>query len=276
MKVVKTNQDLIVGRKYLTRTKPILLQNGTYSKPVIEIQHIGEEVGRRYVGNGRFWAYDEHDGFISWNDNQRLEAEAKAMNLPVSEMIVIPSDYEVNSQALERWDMIGPIPEINEGILHLLFEHPELSELFERPISLHPDGNIAVLIDSVDDEWHLLTDKEDAIAISNYLAGQKEDSIKWVEEIDNLPDQFPVSNVIDNVDESGFVTTESCGDKVGKRIRLTEKKHNQFGYYNEGAVLTIHQLVDPTGYIAGVVNPNNPDNRQNLVNVGFDGFEFVD
>lgn len=266
MKVVKTNQDLIVGRKYLCRTRPIKLQNGSYSKPEIEIYRVGEEQGRRYVGPHRFWAYDKHDAIISWAGEQRLNAEAKAMNLPVSEMIVIDSDYEVNSQAMERWDMIGPIPEVKEGLLHLLFDHPEILPFLEGTVSINHDGAVNVFMKSIE------TDTE------GFMPAVIKEKVFTISDEVSLND-FIISNhlvPVEDVDESGFVTTESCGSKIGKQIRLTEKKHNQFGYYNEGAVLTIHQLVDPTGYIAGVVNPNNPYNRQNLVNVGFDGFEFVD
>jgi hypothetical protein len=88
-------------------------------------------------------------------------------------------------------------------------------------------------------------------------------------------------------DKYGFVTTTLCGDKLGKQVRLTEKKHNQFGYYKEGSILTIADFHEKHGYCAGVLTDVKHEYPisdlysvrpvyETIVTIGWSGFDFID
>ncbi len=398
MQRITANQQLEEGRKYLCRGKQPYT-NGTFGKPRIESVSFNREGGgyrlRQLGGN---WAYDAVDSIISYDGRLRIanlagvtynDVEKAIRDKPFQDQYfnipVEAKDYAVSSQALEQWDVIGPIPEVNIVVLNALFEHPELIEVFNKDILIHPNGGVAVIVNDVNvftrEQWEPINDeleirialdiiKENstpirlsqeqlATAPQVWNGGEPEIQHMPMDEgrlppllADNLDKEFiaslgrlehlqltpdtnpnnePEIEVIgtcgrchkemafnvprlgeaggfihkdtgnfeclsDDInpptgpagpDEHGFVTTESCGDKVYKQIRLTEKKHNQFGYYNEGAILIISEFDEKLGYCAGIVEgvkTNYPITSagsikpvfRNIVNIGFDGFEFVD
>lgn len=273
MKRVTTNQDLIVGRRYLTRDIPVLLFNGSYSKPEIKIQYIGEDSGRRYVGKHKMWAYDRHDGIISWNGKQRLEAEAKAMNLPVSEMSVIPEDYEVNSQALERWEMIGPIPDVKEGLLHSLFDYPDFLKCFNRAILLNCNGDLGLQLDPEEDVFAAISSIEDIKLFfdNDPSEADVETTNPNCENIEVPMAQSAMNNKPqfqkDMLPESMFIRYNPQ-EMIGKYVRLTENKYGQVGYFPKGSILLVAGFRD--GFLL------KEEKSELVINGVDDGFEFID
>lgn len=273
MKLVKTNQDLIVGRKYLCRTKPIKVQNGSFTTPELSILHVGEDQGRRYVGPSKFWAYDQHDGILSYDGQQRIKKVAEeTLNNSVE---ILDSDYEVNSQAIERWDMIGPIPEIQEGLLNNLFDYPFLLKAFENPISLHPNGDVALYIpegieNCSDDGWYLISDKDSARELNAELAANEEidnyisgGEIPMVQSAMNNKPQFQK----DMLPVSMFIRYNPQ-EMIGKYVRLTENKYTQLGYFPKGTILLIAEFND--GFLL-------KEEKSEIVIIGVDdGFEFIE
>lgn len=424
MQVITSNQQLENNRKYLCRNKRPF-ESGGYSKPELKRVDMSRECsGYPLRRLGGFWAYDKADKIISYDGMLRIAISADRTYADVEKAIsekpfqdqyygvqVEDADYTDSSQALDQWDVIGPIPEIREEVLHALFEYPLLIELFNRPVSLQPDGDISVLINEGDEitheVWHSISDQEDLKEVITILEDQEKPfklnpeqmvaapevwsgdklacSICSEEIILNVPrlgsnggfvhkdtgkiecasddgtedeqitpiladnldkefveslgrlehlqtehideevtdhgidvsnlifnDTFPIACIfckhevilesslddrveryvhkdtsitecsqelttdVNGPDKHGFVTTESCGSKIDKKIILTERKHNQFGYYITGSILTIMSFNNTTGYVAGIPAPDHASTFLNVVNVGFDGFEFVD
>ena len=239
MKLIKTNQELIVGRKYLCRTKPIKAQNGSFSVPYVEIHQIFEEDGRRYVGKNRFWAYDKYDRIISYKGNVRIKKEADDVGVPESEISVIDSDYEVNSQALERWDIIGPIPEIKKEILDCLFDYPDFLECFSRVISFHPDGDIAVKLEptDLDDAFVLIQGKESVQEYFNPAPAVTEEEI-CCEELHYPKDGFDVI-----LTEDKYNSDCSIRFPKGMKLKLIKRVEYGAGMFQAASMQSI--LLDP-------------------------------
>lgn len=204
MKLITSNQDLIEGRRYLCRPKQPFI-NLTFPKPTLEKVSMNRgtrEQPHRQLGS--IWAWDKKDKIMAYEGKLRITSLSNKTTKEVFEAIqlnpyldeyfgikVEESDYDTNSQALDRWDVIGPIPEIKEEVLHALFEYPSLIECFNKPISLHPNGDIAVIIKEgnyVEDEvWHLISDQEDLKEVITILEDQEKPIILNPEQMVDIP-----------------------------------------------------------------------------------------
>lgn len=274
MKLVTSNQDLIVGRRYLCRTKPIEYQKGSFSKPELSILLVGEQEGRRYVGPNKFWAYDKNDGIVSNYAIAMKKEQAKAMSLPDSVIPITESDYEENSQALPIWDMIGPLPEIQEGILHNLFDYPALLKAFENPVSVHPNGDVALYIpegieNCSDDGWYLISDKDSArelnaeleanIEIDTYVSKEPEMTQSAAKEKPTFSKEML---------NDGKVQWKENGNGW-KTVMLTETKFVSDGFYPKGTMFILGAWVE---HLKGFDFMNSAGD---VVLTGMnDGFEF--
>lgn len=179
MKVITTPQELIPGRNYLIRHKQPFT-NGTFPKPRIEkcTSHREDGLHNPLRQLGGMWCWDKKDKLFHFDAIDLLvKTSGKTFN-EVYDFIrnnpdqnnyfgidITEDMYTDNNQALKMWDVIGPIPEIKEEILHALFDKPELLQFFQKPVKLFDDGSVAVLtqdgLNFSDEEWIMLSDKED-------------------------------------------------------------------------------------------------------------------
>lgn len=375
MKLITSNQDLLVGRHFLCRKKN-KNPNGLFEKP--EILEVGLFFnGWRYLGPNKIWAIDEHDKIMSHEGHTRIHAEVikRLPNIRLEEVVklekafphastyygipTIKEDYIINSQALEKWDIIGPLPAIKEEILNAFFDYPELLKLTNKPIQIFNGGAIGLMVrdgqEAEDEQWEFIQDVQTAEVLYNTIIEEgihpsivpkttltelvnkaneryKKSSDNFYTSTWKMLEKFSqktmqvdepgvataVSDEIkrclfcvkelkyncprlghhggyvhkdtgkleceppEDEDKYGFVTTTSCGDKLGKQVRLTEKKHNQFGYYKEGSILTIADFHEKHGYCAGVLTdvkheyPTDKPIYETIVTIGRSGFDFID
>lgn len=378
MKLITSNQELVVGRRYLCRSKHHY-SGRSIEKP--EILEVGLSSGWRYLGPNKIWAIDEHDKIMSYVGYIRIHYEAikRLPNIRLEEVVklekafphastyygipTIKEDYIINSQALEKWDIIGPLPDIKEEILNAFFNYPELLKLTEKPFLVCKDGSVSLMTEETSNfgaMWELVHDVQTAEMLHNTIIDEgihpsiapktaptelinkaneryKKSSDDFYTSTWKMLEKFSqktmqvdepgvataVSDEIkrclfcvkelkyncprlghhggyvhkdtgkleceppEDEDKYGFVTTTLCGDKLGKQVRLTEKKHNQFGYYKEGSILTIADFHEKHGYCAGVLTDVKHEYPisdlysvrpvyETIVTIGWSGFDFID
>lgn len=234
MRRILKNSDLIVGRKYYCKSK----LGGTLS--IEEVFMDGHHAGPhpsdcKYVGKGRIWAVGPEDNVYMSGGGEQY----------------------INDQALAKWDIIGPIPEINLAIADALFKH---QDLLDRMSPFDNEASCLILNDG-----SIGFNNGDVITVDNLDEYIKDNCIVV------LPEKTVTIAAQDSSPSFLPLGLENIG-LIGRRVKLTEDKYNESGLFPEGMLVTIMGWLD--GGSAGYLAVDATTCQR--VALGWDGFKLID